>query len=129
MAVIINDQSFDINMKKMLIRDIEGVKIPELLIESNKICIDILFKITKEELDNLVIDKEVELNGYIIPSELYIKLDKEYELYNVSLVEVYLTKIDTDYFNINIDIPSIDIIIDENIILESEEESHYSEEE
>lgn len=123
MGIIYNDKNVDVTYKTMILRNIGSVSIPEILIEGDNIAINLMLKITKEELDDLIIDNEISVMNYIIDEELYLKTNKDYELLDKKLInDILITKIDEDYFNISIDIPSKNIIINENIILEVEDE-------
>lgn len=123
MGIIFNDKNVDVTYKTMILRNIGSVSIPEILIEGDNIAINLMLKITKEELDDLIIDNEISVMNYIIDEELYLKTNKDYELLDKKLInDILITKIDEDYFNISIDIPSKNIIINENIILEVEDE-------
>lgn len=123
MGIIYNDKNVDVTYKTMILRNIGSVSIPEILIEGDNIAINLMLKITKEELDDLIIDNEISVMNYIIDEELYLKTNKDYELLDKKLINnILITKIDEDYFNISIDIPSKNIIINENIILEVEDE-------
>lgn len=122
MGIIYNDKNVDVTYKTMILRNIGSVSIPEILIEGDNIAINLMLKITKEELDDLIIDNEISVMNYIIDEELYLKTNKDYELLDKKLInDILITKIDEDYFNISIDIPSKNIIINENIILEVED--------
>lgn len=123
MGIIYNDKNVDVTYKTMILRNIGSVSIPEILIEGDNIAINLMLKITKEELDDLIIDNEISVMNYIIDEELYLKTNKDYELLDKKLInDILITKIDEDYYNISIDIPSKNIIINENIILEVEDE-------
>ena len=110
------------------IKDKEIIKnVPEFFIEgitkeNKKISIDFMANTEIEELNSFDLDEEIYFNDYLITSELFLGIDNEYNNINIYDLDMYLTKIDKDYFNIRIEIPSYEIIIEYELKFETKEQ-------
>ena len=115
------------------VKEKEIVKnIPEFFIEgitkdNTKVAIDFLALIEIDEMNSFDLDEEIYFNDYLISSELFLGINNEYKNIDVENVDMYLTRIDKNYFNIRIEIPSYEIIIEYELKFETKEESEMAE--
>ena len=100
--------------------------VPEFYIESifndKKVSIDFLALITIDELNSFDLDDEIYFNDYIISSELFVGFDTDYKNISVSDIDIFITKIDINYFNVRIEIPKYEIIVDNNYKYEDKDD-------
>ena len=98
--------------------------VPEFFIEgitkdNKKISIDFMANTEVDELNSFDLDEEIYFNDYLITSELFLGIDNEYNNISTNELDMFLTKMDKDYFNIKIEIPSYEIIIEYELKFES----------
>jgi len=98
--------------------------VPEFFIEgitkdNKKISIDFMANTEVDELNSFDLDEEIYFNDYLITSELFLGIDNEYNNISTNELDMFLTKMDKDYFNIRIEIPSYEIIIEYELKFES----------
>ena len=121
---IYNKNNIEIGLREVVFREINNDKYPEIYIEGKNeiVSIDLMLSLNKEDLDDFIMDEEVDVNEYLIGSELFLGINKKYDQLNISDIDIILTKIDKDYYNIRIEIPKDSIIIEDNITIEEKEE-------
>ena len=119
-SIVIRDYSYKVKEKEIT------KEIPEFYIEdifdSEKVSLDFMALISLEELNSFDIDDEIYFNDYLISNELYIGFDNNYDNLDINDIDLYLTKIDNNYFNLRIEIPRYEIIIDNNFKVEVKDE-------
>lgn len=98
--------------------------VPEFFIEgitkdNKKISIDFMANTEVDELNSFDLDEEIYFNDYLITSELFLGINNEYNNISTNELDIFLTKMDKDYFNIRIEIPSYEIIIEYELKFES----------
>lgn len=98
--------------------------VPEFFIEgitkdNKKISIDFMANTEVDELNSFDLDEEIYFNDFLITSELFLGIDNEYNNISTNELDMFLTKMDKDYFNIRIEIPSYEIIIEYELKFES----------
>ncbi len=117
--IVFREYSYNINDKEII------KNVPELFIEgitkdNKKISIDFMATTDIEELNSFEMDEEIYFNDYLISNELFLGFDNNYNNFSIEDLDIFLTKIDKNYFNIRIEIPNYEIIIEYELKIEIE---------